>query len=142
MELAIKKDSLFLPSVVLPLVLNIPAFAEEIQNAFPEMSALIYSLKDNPQCTCRMRFDTLAEESKERIFLLLEIFFNKNIELQQTINTIIDGSGFYDVTGRVFEIQDTDDAFKEFVNFMKENRFSFRNSSLINKDGKLKIYFI
>jgi len=142
MELSIKKDSPFLTNVIMPLIINMPIFAEQIESTFPEISADVVSFKNNPQCSCANKVKLFIEKHSSEVFDLLEDYFNKNTSLQQTINAIINGSSFYDVSGKVFEIDDTSEAYENFFKRTIEEKFNFRACNIVSKGDKLKIFFL
>ena len=142
MELYLNQPTPAIAGSIMPLIINLPAFAEELQNTFSEISADIASVKNNPQCSCARKVQLFIEQHYNDAFDCLKNFFDKNASLQQTINSIIEGSSFYDVSGKIFEIDDTAEAYANFFNRTIQDRFNFRVFSIISKGDKLRIFFL
>jgi hypothetical protein len=142
MKLYLNEPTPAIAGSIMPLIVNLPVFAEELQNAFSEISADIASFKNNPQCSCARKVQSFIEQHYDSVFNFLNNFFDKNTSLQQTINSIIEGSSFYDVSGKIFEINDTAEAYTDFFNRTIQDRFNFRGFSVTSKGDKLRIFFL
>lgn len=142
MELYLNVPTPAIAGSIMPLIVNLPAFAEELQSAFSEISADIVSFKNNPHCSCARKVQLFIEQHYNNIFDCLKNFFDKNASLQQTINNIIENNSFYDVAGKMFEIDDTDEAYADFYTRLIQERFNFRSFSVTSKGDKLRIFFL
>jgi len=142
MKLYLNEPTPAIAGAIMPLIVNLPAFAEELQNTFSVIAADIMSFKSNPQCSCARKVQLFIEEHSSDVFECLRNFFDKNASLQQTINSILEGSSFYDVSGKVFEIDDTTEAYTNFSNRAIQDRFNFRSFSVVSKGDKLRIFFL
>ena len=142
MKLYLNEPTPAIAGAIMPLIVNLPTFAEELQNKFTTISADIVSFRNNPQCSCARKVQLFIEQHFEDVFEFLTIFFNTNTSLQETINTIIEGQGFYDVTGKIFEIDDTVEAYTNFYHRIVKDRFNFRSFSIVSKEDKLRIFFL
>jgi hypothetical protein len=142
MKLYLNEPTPAIAGSIMPLIVNLPVFAEELQSAFSEISADIASFKNNPQCSCARKVQLFIEKHYESVFDCLKNFFDKNASLQQTINSIIENNSFYDVAGKIFEIDDTDEAYADFYTRLIQDRFNFRSFSVTSKGDKLRIFFL
>lgn len=138
----------YLPYVFLDLIhIGPEEFLVKFRNFSPTITPHIDSFKHNPGCDCRNKIMQFIEENRESSFNFLEDWFKNNNQfeyLKGAISPDIIEQKYVvtEVNGKVFEIDDTPEAFLVFKEKMETERFTYRNSHLIKVGEKLKIYFL
>lgn len=128
--------------IVLSLLQEDVVFQKQLAEFAPSIKDKIESYKDNPNCTCRNDISgyCMANQVKTAEFVLN--FIKDNPQVHQSVDKIIqENPGIY-VGGKVFEIDNTKEAYKDFVNKTFSSKYQFRAFTAIEKDNKLLIYFI
>lgn len=142
MKFELEPKSPFLQSAFFGL-LNFRAndsLLEILQKNFKDHYADIASARDNPGCSCVRRVSKLVETEPDKIYSSLLEFFNTNPSFQEEINAIVTSNRSINGIGKIFEIDATPEAFKDFSNDLIEKNYMFRSTSVVEKDGKFKIF--
>lgn len=141
-ELKIQEGSEYLPAVMVGLLNTIPGFADACETAMPDHRATITTLRTDPGCTCRRKFEKFVKTNPKPCYDILSKFFNDNTSLQESINLNIGYNSWIDVGGRIVEIDNTDEAYASFYEDLHAKRYSFRGIGVSAQGDKIKIYFI
>ena len=141
-ELKIQEGSEYLPVVMAGLVNVIPGFADTCEAAIPEHRATITTLRTDPGCTCRRKFEKYVKANPKPCYDILSKFFNENPSLQESINLNIGYNSWVDVGGRIVEIDNTEEAYANFYEDLHLKRYSYRGIGVSAQGDKIKIYFI
>lgn len=136
----------FIHKISSSLIRVSPEFKSILQSNFPDIYADIESASTNPNCTCVKRVETALLNNQEKTLNLLNNYLmdkDENFEIQSIIN--IDYSSLMPkpYSGKMFVIENTEEKFKQLLDFINKDRAQYRNfSTAISPEGKLHIYFI
>lgn len=128
--------------IVLSLLQEDVVFQKSLAEFAPSIQDKINSYKDNPNCTCRNDISAYCMSNQEAVVKFLLDFVKDNPQVHGSINKIIEENPGIYVGGKVFEIENTKEAYKDFVNKTFSSKYQFRAFTAIEKDKKLLIYFI
>ena len=141
-QLKIQEGSEYLPAVIVGLLNAIPGFADVCEAAMPDQRATITTLRTNPGCVCRRKFETHVKTNPKQCFDILSNFFNDNASLQESINLNIGHNSWVNVGGRIVEIDNTNEAYAKFYEDLHAKQYSYRGIGISTQGDKIKIYFI
>lgn len=132
-----------LESFLVVLIHNNETLRGAFLDEFSELSADIESFKSNYNCGCRKKIELFISKNRDIVSNFLKQFYNSNPSLHDTIEEAIKTFSGYKVSGKVFEINDTQEAFASFYEKMLQEKFTFDNMYIIKSaEGKIKIYFL
>lgn len=132
-----------LESFLVMLIHSNETFRNEFLNKFSELNADIESFKNNYHCGCRKKIELFISKNRQIVADFLKQFYDANPSLHDSIDETIKNFSGYRVSGKMFEIEGTEEAFAAFYNRMLEEKFTFDNMQFVNSDnGKIKIYFL
>jgi len=139
-------------------------FFNYLKEKFPEILADLTSSRDNSNCSCKGRVKTYLQS----VILRDPDYFNNLINIEeikklitekseeiknsQTSNgvpnhmdrhaQIMQQNMFKNSGGKIFEINNTQEEWKNLARHLTENKISFRSFSVVEKQDKLIVYFI
>ena len=127
-------------ALTLELLTTSQKYLEEYIKTFPDMEENALSFSVDPECSCK---NAIIQH------------FNKNTLLVEDLNTIfihdnpneIDLRDFLEklevknVAGKFFKIEKTEEAYFNFVQNMKEQRWAFRHISVTTDNDSYVIFF-
>jgi hypothetical protein len=141
-----KEKEAYFQKIILNLIRASNDFKSILQSEFPNIYADIESASTNPNCSCVRKVEAELLNNKDKALNLLNNYLSNkdNLEKIQEILSIDYASlapKFY--SGKMFVIENTEEKFKEFLEFINKDRAQFRNfSTAISPEGKLHIYFL
>jgi hypothetical protein len=142
MELKLQKNSIYVVAHCMYLLLAVEQIRDAFIKNFSEIAADIVSYKSNPGCSCRHKVEKFIEQNKDAAYELLLSIFNSNPSLQENINNVNSVYEYIPVNGHVYTIDNTDEAWVQFVGKMNTEKWAFTNFSTASYGEKIKIYFI
>jgi hypothetical protein len=142
MELKLQKNSIYVASHCMYLLLTVEQVRDAFINHFSEIAADITSYKSNPGCSCRHKVEKYLEQNKDEAYELLLSIFNSNPSLQENINNVNSMYEYIPVNGRVVTLDNTEEAWAQFVQKINAEKWSFMNFSTSSYGDKLRVYFI
>ena len=135
----------YISKIVLNLITKYSDFKNQLQSTFPDLYADIESASTNPNCSCRGKVEQRVTIEKDKALKLINEFLTKHgeeVEVQAIINLPYNSMTPVYYGGRRFEINNTQEAFKEFYNSFLKERASFRGFSTCVSGDKLLIHFL
>jgi hypothetical protein len=124
-----KEKEVYFQKIILNLIRVSEDFKSILQSEFPNIYADIQSASTNPNCSCVRKVEAELLSNKDKALNLL------NIDYASLAPKLY--------SGRMFVIENTEEKFKEFMDFINQDRAQFRNfSTAISPEGKLHIYFL
>jgi hypothetical protein len=141
-----KEKEAYFEKIILNLIKVSEDFRSILQSEFPNIYADIQSASTNPNCSCVRKVEAELLSNKDKALNLLNNYLSKqeNLDKIQSVLSVDYASlapKLY--SGRMFVIENTEEKFKEFMDFINQDRAQFRNfSTAISPEGKLHIYFL
>lgn len=119
---------------------------ELLRNAFLEkfshLNADIESFKSNYHCGCRKKIELFIRKNRDIVSDFFDNFYNSNPSMQDDLDGAIKNYSGFKVSGLIFEIDDTQEAYSAFYERMIEEKFAFDSMQIARADNKLRIYFL
>jgi hypothetical protein len=141
-----KEKEAYFQKIILNLIRISDDFKSILQSEFPNIYADIQSASTNPNCSCVKKVETELLNNKDKSLNLLNNYLSnkENLDKIQSVLNIdyaaLTPKPYY---GKMFVIENTEEKFKEFMDFVNKDRAQFRNfSTAISPEGKLHIYFL
>jgi hypothetical protein len=136
----------FIHKISSSLIRVSPEFKSILQSNFPDIYADIESASTNPNCSCVGKVENKILQNKDQTIGLLGSFLSNkdgNLEIQGIINLDYSSLTPKPYAGKMFVIENTEEKFKQLLDFINKDRGQYRNfSTAISPEGKLHIYFI
>jgi hypothetical protein len=141
-----KEKEAYFQKIILNLIRVSNDFRSILQSEFPNIYSDIQSASTNPNCSCARKVEAELLNNKNKSLNLLNDYLSKqeNLDKIQPVLSIDYASlAPKPYFGKMFIIENTEEKFKEFMDFINKDRAQFRNfSTAISSEGKLHIYFL
>jgi hypothetical protein len=129
----------YAPLIALELLKTHEGFRSDIIKIGDPIINEINSYLQNPNCSCKNTIGKFFVTNRSIITSIINnwVIIDKTIDIE----TIIQANKANDVTGRVFIIEPTESAYKEFLNNAKLQKYQYRGFQIVPKDDKWCLVF-
>lgn len=127
-------------SDVITILVKDDSVFEEIKKDHPEILADLVTFKSNPNCTCRAKVFKYFTDKIQADQSVLDKYIKNKEELQKEIDKLFQARMQNTYSGKVFTIQNNEDAWKELG--LQAATKAFRSFAVVDKGETLKVYFI
>jgi len=138
----ITKENLYLSKIFLELIQNHDSFKTAVQSVFPIIYADVESYKTNPNCSCKNKIEAFVNSNRDTSHAFLDKWYNENLALKINLAEIISKYIVTNVSGKIYRIPKTDEAFADLQKKMTEERWAFRAFNIIAENDSFAIYFL
>jgi len=132
----------FLPLVVLKLIIEDVVFLKKFKEFAPTIIDKIESFSRNTNCTCRTAIIEYVETNHEIVENFIRYFLNENPQVKIDFEEIKKENTPKNVQGKIFRIHKNDDSFRQFFEYTIENKFEFRQFSVVQDQDFWVIFFL
>lgn len=126
--------------IMLELLRTSFSYQEEYIKTFPENEEHALSYSVDPECSCKSKLIDHYKANPEKVEQLNNSFLEKHPN-EINLKEIIQRLQVKNVAGQYFAIEKTPEAYAQFVNNMKENRWAFRHMSVTSDAEQFIIFF-
>lgn len=124
----------------LPVLLKNDDVFESIVSDFPSTLTDLVSFKNNPNCGCRGRVVKFFTQQLIKNPKALDKYIRNEQEIEEVIKQTEKNRSENDYRGRVFQIEKTEESWKDFANSLSGKTFT--NFSVAEREETIVIYFI
>lgn len=134
----------FLGKIVLKLLGDYSSLKNSYQSSFPDLYADLESASTNPNCSCRGKVQNHIQSHLDQSITIFNNFLQTHSEDNKVLDVInTDWVALLPkpYAGRMFEIDNTPEAYKTFMEMIQQDKASYKAMSTAIRDTKLFIYF-
>lgn len=127
-------------ALTLELLTTSQKYLEEYIKTFPDMEENALSFSVDPGCSCKTAIIEHFNKNLPAIESINTTFIHKNpteVDLKQFLAKL----EVKNVAGKFFKIEKTEEAYFNFVQNMKEQRWAFRHISVTTDNDSYVIFF-
>jgi hypothetical protein len=124
----------------LPVLLKDDDVFESIVSDFPSTLTDLVSFKNNPNCGCRGRVVKFFTQQLVKNPKALDKYIKNEQEIEDVIKQAEKHRSENDYRGRVFQIEKTEESWKDFANSLSGKTFT--NFSVVERGETTVIYFL
>jgi len=126
-------------ALLLELLTTSQKYVDAYIERFPEQTENALSFSVDPGCSCKEKIIEHFKNNAEALDDLTQTFLQNN-PLEINLKEFLRGISVNNVAGRMFKIDKTEEAYSDFIDNMKNNRWAFRYMS-VAVDGDKYVFF-
>jgi hypothetical protein len=129
-------------NVVFELISQDVVFVKRFKDFAPSIQDKIESLSKNADCSCRRTVADYVLENVTIVTNFVTYFLEENPQIKINLDEMREKNKRTNVQGRIFRIHKNDDSFYQFFKHTEENKFEFRQFSVIEDQNSWLIFFL
>jgi hypothetical protein len=126
-------------ALLLELLTTSQKYVDAYIERFPEQTENALSFSVDPGCSCKEKIIEHFKNNAEAVDDLTQTFLQNN-PLEINLKEFLQRISVNNVAGRMFKIDKTEEAYSNFIDNMKNNRWAFRYMS-VAVDGDKYVFF-
>ncbi len=136
----------YISKIVLNLITKSSTFKNQLQSTFPEIYSDIESASTNPNCSCRGKVESKVVVERDKALGVVNDLLSKqgdDPEIQAVINIPYDTLTPTYYGGKMFQIENSPEAYKQFYDTLLKEKATYRAfSTCVDANNKLLIHFV